>query len=108
MRIELEIAIRVVLFQNFLFLGFVSQIATMAGILELPFNILEGLWEVVRNTPGYVLLAVLVGAVGVGLGCVSFFSLTFCLRTYEWARWRIEARSKLQFLMACGTRGFCI
>lgn len=48
-------------------------ICDMAGLLELPLNILGELLEVVWNTPGHILLLVLVGLVGLGLGCVSLF-----------------------------------
>ncbi|CAD6447745.1 6fff2b23-dc70-4308-b765-b575f43b6525 [Sclerotinia trifoliorum] len=47
----------------------------MAGLLELPLNILGELLEVVRNTPGHILLLVLVGLVGLALGCIYIFLL---------------------------------
>ena len=50
----------------------------MDGLLELPVQILGGLWEVVRDTPVHVLGVILIGLLGLGLGLVSFV-LSFLL-----------------------------
>ncbi|KAF7857111.1 uncharacterized protein EAF02_011344 [Botrytis sinoallii] len=42
----------------------------MEGLLELPLQILGGLWEVVRDTPAHILGLILIGLVVVGLGCI--------------------------------------
>ncbi|KAK6614866.1 Dolichyl-phosphate beta-glucosyltransferase [Botrytis cinerea] len=42
----------------------------MDGLLELPVQILGGLWEVVRDTPVHVLGVILIGFLGLGLGLI--------------------------------------